>query len=68
MKSASADIGLIFVAYNLRRIMNIIGPQKLRELFNLLFFVFGPSAAFFLAISRNNLYKQINHSLKNSHA
>jgi transposase len=28
---ASADVGLMFVAYNLRRIFNIIGPKKLKK-------------------------------------
>jgi hypothetical protein len=59
MKRVSADVGLIFVAYNLRRIMNLIGPQKQRQLFHLLIFVFGLLAAFFKAISRYNFFKQI---------
>jgi hypothetical protein len=29
MKRASADVGFIFIAYNLRRIINIIGIDKL---------------------------------------
>jgi transposase len=64
MKRASADVGLIFVVYNLRRIMNIIGPQKLRELFNLLLFVFGPLVASFKAIYRNHIFRQFNTHLK----
>ena len=31
MKHAAADVGLIFIAYNLRRIMNIIGMERLKE-------------------------------------
>src|SRR5699024_7648518 len=30
-QSASADVGLIFTAYNLRRIFNILSPQTLKE-------------------------------------
>ena len=33
MKRASADVGFIFIAYNLRRILNIIGIDKLLEIF-----------------------------------
>lgn len=32
---ASADVGFVFIAYNLRRIINIIGLDKLRNLFAL---------------------------------
>jgi hypothetical protein len=31
MKKASADVGFIFIAYNLRRIINVIGIDKLLE-------------------------------------
>lgn len=31
MKRASADVGLIFIAYNLKRIMNLIGMKELIE-------------------------------------
>lgn len=33
MKRASADVGFIFIAYNLRRIINIIGIDKLLQTF-----------------------------------
>ncbi len=36
MKRASADVGFIFIAYNLRRIMNILGLNGLKELFKAL--------------------------------
>jgi len=32
MKRASADVGFIFIAYNLKRIMNIIGLEKLIQM------------------------------------
>ena len=31
MKHASADVGLIFIVYNLKRIMNILGINRLKE-------------------------------------
>lgn len=31
MERASSDVGLMFIAYNLRRIMNIVGRQGLKE-------------------------------------
>jgi hypothetical protein len=40
---ASADVGFMFIAYNLRRIINIIGQKRLREcLQGLLFSAFHP--------------------------
>ena len=32
---ANADVGLIFIAYNLRRLVNIIGIDKFREILSL---------------------------------
>ena len=32
IKRASVDVGFIFIAYNLKRIMNIIGLEKLIEI------------------------------------
>jgi hypothetical protein len=52
MKRASADVGLIFVVYNLRRIMNIFGHAKLKEYLKALFLVFYPIFAHFKAICR----------------
>ena len=37
IKNASADVGFIFIAYNLRRIINIIGISKLKEFFDLIY-------------------------------
>jgi len=31
IKRTSADVGFIFIAYNMKRIMNIIGIEKLVE-------------------------------------
>lgn len=42
-EQASADVGFMFISYNLRRIINIIGQKRLREcLQGLLFHVFHP--------------------------
>jgi hypothetical protein len=40
IKRASADVELIFVVYNLRRIMNILGQDKLKAYLKTLSFVF----------------------------
>jgi hypothetical protein len=31
MKRASADVGLMFIAYNLRRLINIIGKNEFKK-------------------------------------
>jgi hypothetical protein len=56
MKRASADVGLIFVAYNLRRMMNILGPDKLKEFLKALSSVFCSIMAYFKAICRSRFY------------
>jgi hypothetical protein len=56
MKRASADVGLIFVAYNLRRIMNILGQDKLKTYLKALPTVFCSIMAQFKAISRSNFF------------
>ena len=35
MKHAAADVGLIFIAYNLRRLFKIVGIERLKEVFPL---------------------------------
>ena len=40
IKRASADIGLVFVAYNLRRIFNILSPEVLKKYLSVLDFYF----------------------------
>ena len=37
---ASADVGLMFIAYNIRRIMNILGKDELKKYLEVLIFVF----------------------------
>jgi len=53
IKRASADVGLIFVVYNLRRIINIIGHGMLKEYLKALSFVFCSKMAHFKAVSQN---------------
>lgn len=40
IKRASADVGLIFIAYNLRRIMNLVEPNLLQKHLRMLWFTF----------------------------
>jgi len=56
IKRATADVGLIMVVYNLRRIMNIIGHEKLKELFKTFIFAFCLIPAYFKAVSRSNFF------------
>jgi hypothetical protein len=49
IKHASADVGLIFSAYNLRRIFNLIDPNLLKQYLKVLPLYFGPSTALFKA-------------------
>ena len=68
MKRASADVGLIFVVYNLRRIMNIIGQDKLKAYLKAylkaLSFIFRSIMACFKAITRSNFFKLCKILLK----
>lgn len=52
MKRASADVGLIFIVYNLRRIINILGQEKLKAYLKALFLVFCSIMAYFKAVPR----------------
>jgi len=62
IQRASADVGLIFTAFNLRRIMNIIDPNEfkkfLRELASLIFEITSPPNLF-LSISRHALFQAL---------
>lgn len=51
---ASADVGLMFIAYNLRRLISILGQKVLKKYFNCLLF-------YFFALSHS-----IQHYIKNS--
>jgi hypothetical protein len=56
MKRASADVGLIFVAYNLRRILNILGQDKLKAYLKALSLIFYSIMAYFKAVSRSSFF------------
>lgn len=64
MKRASADVGLIFVAYNLRRIMNILGPDRLKSYLKALSLAFCLNMAHFKVISRSNFFNPCKILLK----
>jgi len=58
---ASADVGFIFIAYNLKRMMNIIGTARLMDLFALFITVL------WLENHRNQLKSRFyHHSTKNT--
>jgi hypothetical protein len=56
MKRASADVGFIFIAYNLRRIINIIGIDQLLETFTPFYSLWSTNAD-------KNLHKALFYSL-----
>jgi len=62
---ASADVGLMFVAYNLRRLMNIIGKDLLKKFLAELALLFLPPKDFIKDIFGHNkaseFYKIVNH-------
>lgn len=65
MKRASADVGLIFTAYNLRRIMNIVGIEAFRS-YLLAFFAFvGAFMTSFKAFCRTQKVRLQNSFQKN---
>jgi ABC-type arginine transport system ATPase subunit len=49
IKHASADVGLIFTAYNLRRIFNLIDQNLLKQYLKILALYFGVLTALFKA-------------------
>jgi len=52
IQRASADIGLVFVAYNLRRIFNILSPEVLKKYLSVLDFYFSVFRKHFKLIYR----------------
>jgi hypothetical protein len=52
MKHASADVGLIFTCYNLRRIFNLLGQIELKEFLKKLAFHFLELTSFFKTSKR----------------
>jgi len=64
IKRASSDVGLIFVAYNLRRVMNLIGRDSLKAYFNALFFVLNFLTANFKPLYRITFFNLLMLFLK----
>jgi len=58
MRRAAADVGLMFTAYNLRRILNLIGKEAFRRVFVEYFIVL----YYFLASLAQFWHRQKNHS------
>ena len=58
MRRAAADVGLMFTAYNLRRILNLIGKEAFRRVFVEYFIVLYD----FLASLTQFWHRQKNHS------
>lgn len=55
IKHASADVGLIFTAYNFRRIVNLVGIQGLKEYFKAIISLYKAVLSHFQLICRNKL-------------
>ncbi|WP_236456873.1 MULTISPECIES: IS1182 family transposase [Flavobacterium] len=53
IKHASADVGLIFTAYNLRRIFNLIDTNMLKQYLKVLYLLFSTIKSFFKALLAN---------------
>ena len=69
IKHASADVGLIFTAYNLRRIFNIIDPNELKQYLKILALYFSALRAlsnafycsFFEKLNQTSFFKKRNN-------
>jgi len=69
IKRASADVGLIMIAYNLRRIINIVGRKQLRKYFESIFCFLSSKITLFklflsllnqITIKTLNLFENLN--------
>ncbi len=61
IKHASADVGLIFVALNFRRIMNIVGVDKLKAYFKAIIALLN---SFLCLLAPLKLYDRSNHLIQ----
>ncbi|WP_236453454.1 IS1182 family transposase [Flavobacterium jumunjinense] len=61
IKHASADVGLIFTAYNLRRIFNLIDTNMLKQYLKVLYLLFSTIKSFFKALLAN--FNFCNHEI-----
>jgi transposase len=64
IKHASADVGLIFTAYNLRRIFNLIDQNLLKQYLKLLALLFYVLSDYFKAFYGNIIFKNIRCSFE----
>jgi len=61
---ASADVGLMFIAYNIRRIMNIIGKNELKKYLGKVAFSFsGQIPEFWLCLNPQKVIKFMNENI-----
>lgn len=60
-KRASADVGFIFTAYNLRRIFNILDKNQLKEFLRGLGFYFSFLRSYFKTISDVFIFRFVDH-------
>lgn len=65
-KHASADVGFIFIAYNLRRIINIIGMARLMEVFALILAAIDGVLAYIYSIKSKFTYWKLKFIFSNS--
>ena len=56
IKHASADVGLIFIAFNLRRIFNLIDPNLMKKHLKMLDFVFCGFINHFKAVRKESIF------------
>ena len=56
IKHASADVGLIFIAFNLRRILNLIDPNVMKKHLIMLDFVFDEFINHFKAVVKEYIF------------
>ena len=61
IKHASADVGLIFVALNFRRLLNIVGTNKLKAFFKAIIALMN---SFLSPVSPIKLYADINRQIR----
>ena len=59
IKHASADVGLIFTAYNLRRIFNLIDPDLLKQYLKVLVLLFDRFKTHFKVFNDTKLFENI---------
>lgn len=64
IRHAAADVGLIFIAYNLKRLMALVSSEELKEVFGASLALF--TGIFWLKTSSNGLLQSISNRLSTS--